>query len=161
VSKTNIYVLIATALLGVLLIVVQQFGRDPEITPVEVPTPQKARSTDDGDTLTARAVAASPGSANPIRLTSSADLEALLDARGLDGANLLAASADWFRQRGFNGPQPLLGVPAGETPEDYFASLDDATLRSLSDAGDAGATLLVLAGAGSARPGCWSTASPG
>lgn len=140
-SKTNVYVLIATALLGVLLIVVQQFGRDADTEPDEIPTPPTAEPADDRGAQTAQITAALPGSPAPIRLTSSADLEALLDARGRDGANLLAASADWFRQRGFNGPQPLLGVPAGDTPEDYFASLDEATLRSLSEAGDAGATL--------------------
>jgi len=141
VSKTNIYVLIATLLLGVLLIIVRQFGGGAEVIPLEVPTLQPADSEPDEASKDLPALEAAPGRPAPIRLSSSDDLEALLDARGLDGANLLAASADWFRERGFNGPQPLLGVPAGETPEDYFASLDDDTLRSLSDAGDAGATL--------------------
>ncbi len=140
-SKTNVHVLIATLLLGVLLIVVRQIGGDAEVEPLEVPTPQAAESQDADAAAEAPAAAAPAGRAAPVQLTSSADLQALLDARGLNGANLLDASAEWFRQRGFNGPQPLLGVAAGNTPEDYFASLDDETLRSLSEAGDAGATL--------------------
>ena len=140
-SKTNVYVLIATALLGVLLIVVQQIGGDADVVPLEVPTPEAAEAEKDSDSPGALPVEARPGRPAPVRLDSSDDLKALLDARGLNGASLLESSADWFRKRGFNGPQPLLGVTAGETPEDYFSRLDDDTLRGLSDAGDAGATL--------------------
>lgn len=140
-SKTNIYVLIATLLLGVLLVVVRQIGGEAEIIPIEVPTPETLESDAANTEQRLPASEATPARPAPIRLRSSADLVALLDARDLDGVNLLEASAEWFRKRGFNGPQPLLGVEAGDTPEDYFASLDDDTLRSLSDAGDAGATL--------------------
>ena len=140
-SKTNVYVLIATALLGVLLIVVQQIGGDADVTPLDVPTPEPTETEETGEDWAEPSVEALPGRPAPVRLNSSADLEALLDARGLNGAGLLEASADWFRKRGFNGPQPLLGVAAGDSPEDYFARLDDESLRGLSDAGDAGATL--------------------
>jgi hypothetical protein len=138
-SRTNISVLIATALLGALLVVVRQFAVEPEslALPTAASPAQKAQEP---TTVIAPPVAAQ-AIAGPARLNSSADLIALLDARGLDGARLLADSADWFQERAFNGPQALFGVTADNSREEYFSRLDQQSLTSLSEAGDAGATL--------------------
>lgn len=138
-SRTNISVLIATALLGALLLVVRQFAAEPETLalPAAVSPAEKMQET--------IAIIAPPEAAQavagPARLNSDTDLIVLLEERGLDGRRLLTDSADWFQQRAFNGTQVLFGVTADNSREEYFSRLDQQTLTSLSEAGDAGATL--------------------
>ena len=79
--KTNIYVLIATALLGVLLIVVQQIGGDADVTPLDVPTPEPTETEETGEDWAEPSVEALPrrhGAGSPEQ--HAPDLEALLDA---------------------------------------------------------------------------------
>ncbi len=138
-SRTNISVLIATALLGALLFVVRQFAVKPETLPL----PATVKTTQEAQQPTAVIVPQVENQvvSGPARLNSSTDLIALLEARGLDSRRLLADSADWYQQRAFNGPQALFEVTVDNSREEYFSRLDQQTLTSLSAAGDAGATL--------------------
>jgi hypothetical protein len=142
VSRTNLYVLIATALLGVLLVVVRQIGQHGPGP--DGPEPQAAvrmPATGQADGLQASA----PPAAGP-PLTRIADVRGLvdfLDGLGLDGAALVRETAGWYRDRGQLGPIELLGIDQATAPARYYDSLDDATLRALSASGDAGATQIL------------------
>lgn len=113
-SKTNLYTLIATALLGVLLYVVVQIAGQLASVPVAEPVDLPGITPEDQ------------------RLMGSEDLLELLHARGLDGELLMLESADWRRQRGFLGGVWWLGNPEPDTHH----LLDTQTLEKMGDDGD-------------------------
>ena len=144
VSRTNISVLLATVLLGLLLFIVRQIAVDAPISEVPVPLPE-TRVEANPDAAASSAETSQPqGAGEPLRRIADADdLIDLLEARGLDGDSRVAATAQWLQERGFNGPNPLYGVDLAASPDAYFASLGDDTLQFMSDGGDAGATLTL------------------
>ena len=124
-SRTNISVLLATALLGVLLWVVLSIARDAARAPAEpLPMPEAA---------------AEPDPSLP-RLSSAADFEAWLAARGYS-ASLIAGYREWLAGRGFRRYSVLLGT--GEAPGaaagSPYAGRDDAQLVTLAGQGDTAA----------------------
>jgi hypothetical protein len=119
VSKTNVYTLIATALLGVLLFVLLQFARKVPTTPITA----NIRVDPAGPTISGRS-----------------DLLAILESRGFDAQRMIAESADWRRARGFLQTDPLFGVPGQGMPARAYDNLEFATLESMSDRGDPAAT---------------------
>lgn len=123
-SKTNLYTLIATALLGVLLYVVLQFARKVPTTP---PTAETIHAPE-----------------HP-RLANHPDLHEFLAARGLDGHKLLVESAHWRQARGFLGGDRLLGVTEDSAPSRAYQSIDTLVLNSMSDNGDLAATQTLAA----------------
>ncbi len=130
-SRTNVQVLIATALLGVLLVVVLRLsGRLAERLPADsqlvVPVAGSAGSTK----------APGAGEDSPVSVTSYDEFVTTLDQMGRDGRQVLADSARWYQSRGFLGAAPLLGIGTDDAPLIYYESLDDATLSGLMDRGD-------------------------
>jgi hypothetical protein len=119
VSKTNVYTLIATALLGVLLFVLLQFARKVPTTPITA----NIRVDPAGPTISGRS-----------------DLLGILESRGFDAQRMIAESADWRRARGFLQTDPLFGVPGQGMPARAYDNLEFATLESMSDRGDPAAT---------------------
>lgn len=120
-SRTNVYVLIATGLLGVLLVVVYRLAGQADVPPVTVP-------------LRDAAPAPAPPSATAglPRVADATGLSDRLARRGLDAPRLLAAAASWYRQLGFTGALPLLGVTAEASRSAVYAAMDDAGLRALA-----------------------------
>ncbi len=144
-SKTNWYVLIATALLGVLLLFVRQIGSNsasptPQLTPsVGTQTPRK-----NPPTIEARAKPTVETQYSDLpRIGSRRDLRRLLIDRGLDADNLLDASAAWYRARGQIDQSPLFSSGQETSSGAYFDSLNEATLRAMSSQGDSRATLAL------------------
>lgn len=135
-SKTNVFTLIATILLGVLLYTISRFAANlPDAPPAE-----SIRET---------ATSASPGSAAiaepairaaglPI-VNSYSQLLSLLTSQGVDGRSAIADSARWFEDRGYLGINTLLGVTDENARNVSLQSLDDTTLQAMLEAGDAGA----------------------
>jgi len=122
VSKTNVYTLIATALLGVLLYVVLQFSRKVPTAPI---------TTD---------IMADPAG---LSIDGPADLLTILAARGIDAPQAIAESVDWRRARGFPGHDRMFGVADQNAPARTYESLDNPTLMSLSRGGDLAATQIL------------------
>ena len=120
-SRTNVYVLIATALLGVLLIIIVRTADD--IAP--------ALNSDSGSVLgkadTYRGVAT--------RLTYPR-LLMLLDASGVDGEAAVTVARHWLQDRGFLGANEPLGVGPDEAPVFYYESLDPQTLEAMAQNDD-------------------------
>jgi hypothetical protein len=124
VSKTNLYTLFATALLGVLLFVVLQFTRNIPTAPPTVD-----------------AVDESPGR----RLAGFPDLHEFLTEQGLDGMRLVAESARWRQARGFLGSDRLLNVSEDNAPSRSYQALDTAALENRSEGGEMAATQTLAA----------------
>jgi hypothetical protein len=122
VSKTNVYTLMATALLGVLLYVVLQFSRKVPTAPI---------TTD---------IMADPAG---LSIDGPADLLTILAARGIDAPQAIAESVDWRRARGFPGHDRMFGVADQNAPARTYESLDNPTLVSLSRGGDLVATQIL------------------
>jgi hypothetical protein len=74
------------------------------------------------------------------RIQSYDDLVTLLDQLGLNGLLVVEDAARWYAERGYLDENTLLGVTPEGSRSAYYATLDTATLRAMSDAGDAGAT---------------------
>ncbi len=74
------------------------------------------------------------------RIESHDDLVTLLDQLGLNGLLVVEDAARWYAERGYLDENTLLGVTPEGSRSAYYATLDTATLRAMSDAGDAGAT---------------------
>lgn len=143
-SRTNVSVLIATALLGVLLFVVRQIADDAPVSELAIPVPKTPIKVESESATVSTESAESQNGGQPLRrIANAGDLIELLEARGLDGDSRVAATAEWLQERGFNGPNPLYGVDLAASPDAYFASLDDDTLKVMSEGGDAGATLTL------------------
>jgi len=118
-SKTNVFTLIATALLGVLLYVILQLAHDLKNASVIEATQPIARNNG---------------------ISTSADLLGFLERKGIDSEQAIASSAGWFQDRGFPGNHGLLGITGQNGSTDQYADLDDAVLESLSAKGDMAAT---------------------
>ena len=127
-SRFNLGVLGATALLGVLLwvvlAVVAEFARGPQPPPPGEPPPLP------------------PGF---IRIADHAGLRQALAERGIALDAPLQGWRDWLAQRGFYGEQPLLGIDAGRARERFYDHLEPAALDELAAQADIGA-LQRLAG---------------
>jgi len=138
-SKNDRFTLIATALLGILLYAVMQFGNDLEQAATVEEALGLEGATVDSPVPAPPKSAPAPDPRLP-RITSHEELVAFLDARGLDGRLLTDEAANWYRARGFLGAYELFGVTADRAPGVYYETLDEPTLQAMSDAGDAGAT---------------------
>ncbi|MDJ0926326.1 MAG: hypothetical protein QNJ73_01650 [Gammaproteobacteria bacterium] len=148
-SRTNISVLIATALLGVLLVLVWQLA-DDLARPPPANAPPSADTTTDSfiESITVplpdRAepeTAATPAGIS--RIANYDEFVSLLFSRGVNGVQELGITARWYQSRGFLGADSLLGITADDAPLVYYESLDDATLDGLRQAGDVGATQVL------------------
>ncbi len=147
-ARFTLYILAATAGLAVLLYVVLQLipalpTVPPDRAPAGVAAPNPARVAPDRPAASASEPLAPP-SGLP-RIAGYADLAEFLDARGLDAGSLLRQSRDWYESRGFFGANPLYGVEFDDARERYYESLDADTLRSLTEAGEIGATQALAA----------------
>lgn len=137
VSKTNVFTLVATMLLGVLLYTIVRFSANLP----EPPTAESIRET------TALAAPAGTGPSQPgtmigdlPRIGSYSELLVFLTARGIDGQSAIADAARWLQARGFGGINPLLGVTEENAPGITLQSMDDATLQTMLESGDFGAS---------------------
>lgn len=136
-DRTNISILLATALLGVLLYVVRQIGNTglEAVTPPQLdpdPTVAAADST--------RVVATPQTTESALAIIDGEPaLAAFLDALGLNGSVIIDEARRWYEARGFIGANPLLGQDSGSALREYYASLDEATLEAMVNAGDVGA----------------------
>ena len=148
-SRTNISVLIATALLGVLLVLVSRLA-DDLANPTRVNGPTAADPTT--DSVIESITVPLPGRAEPEalaapagvgRITNYDDFVNLLFSKGVNGVQELGITARWYQSRGFLGADALLGITADDAPLVYYESLDDATLDGLRQAGDVGATQVL------------------
>lgn len=136
-SKTNVFTLIATILLGVLLYTIARFAANlPEAPPA--------------DSIRETATIATPANAglpqpttrtNGLpRVRTYSELLDFLTAQGIDGRSAIADSARWLQERGFSGINTLLGVTEENARGIALQSLDDATLHTMLEAGDSGAS---------------------
>ena len=135
-SRTNVQVLIATALLGVLLVLVLRLtGKLAEKLPEDerLVAPVAGPANRSGDA----------GEPVPESITSYDEFLTVLDAMGLDGEQLLAETARWYQARGFLGAAPLLGIGSDTAPLVYYESLDDTTLSGLASTGDMAAAQVL------------------
>lgn len=123
-SKTNVYTLVATALLGVLLYVVLQFAR-------KVPT----------EPITTSVMAELAG----LPVGGRSDLLAILAGRGIDAQRAIAESIDWRQARGFLDSDRVFGVAGDDAPGRIYETLEFATLESMSEGGDLAATQTLAA----------------
>ena len=120
-SRTNVYILIATALLGVLLIIIVRIVD-------ELPSTQIA---DAGIGATTR--------------LDYPRLLMLLDASGVDGEAAVTVARRWLQERGFLGANEPLGIGAADAPVFYYESLDSQTLESMAQNDDMGALQTLAA----------------
>jgi hypothetical protein len=134
VSRTNISILLATALLGILLWIVLSIVHDlanaPD-TPLPMPTKPEV-------------VAFDP--ALP-RIFSPEQLEQWLTQQGYSAplsGQLVDTYRDWLILHGFHSGTPLLDFSAQPRAEDLYANYDGATLLILAGQGDI-AALHILA----------------
>jgi hypothetical protein len=145
VTKNNVSILVATALLGVLLYVILTiFGDIDVIKPVKT-LPQSPVETDadavvSTDPETSAKPAESASQSDIPGIATYDDLLRLLNDRGLEGEQLIATTAKWFQARGFLGPDALLGITDAAAPMSYYETLDELTLKGMSSAGDMGAS---------------------
>lgn len=137
-DRTNFSILLATALLGVLLYIVRQIGNTglDYVTPPPLEPDRQAAAAD-----STRVVAAPQTTESALPIVDGAPaLAALLDSLGLDGDLVVEEARQWYQQRGFIAGNPLLGADPDSELRSYYASLDGATLESLSAGGEVGAT---------------------
>lgn len=139
-SKTNVYTLIATALLGVLLFVINRFTERLPTTVIEVPDTASLQTERAAVPGYAEAGVADDGVP---RVNVPADLIKLLDDIGVGGDRVVADALAWRQERGFLGPVTELGLTASDAPRARYESLDDAQLELLSAQGEVGATQTI------------------
>ncbi len=136
-DKATRSTLITTLLLGVLLYAFVRLVEDLQ-------EPPAAADLADGATEQVEPAPMSPAARPPDialpRVDSHAALVAFLDARGLNGRLLVDQAANWYAERGFLGVRELFGITPDNAPATYYDSFDAATLKAMSDGGDAGAT---------------------
>ncbi|MGI9329397.1 MAG: hypothetical protein ACR2QB_01665 [Gammaproteobacteria bacterium] len=136
-SRTNISILLATGLLGVLLFVVRQIVVDQPVEPIKVPVASRSPEQAAPEAVLLRVDES--GEALPV-IDSPAALRALLIEQGMAPDIALADTRDWFAARGYLASGPLRHLVGDTRAADYYASLDDDTLRSLSEGGEVLAT---------------------
>ena len=76
-------------------------------------------------------------------VSTYSELLAFLSSQGIGGRSAIADSARWFQERGFLGINSLLGVTEENTRASALQSLDDGTLRTMLERGDAGASQIL------------------
>jgi len=139
-DKTTRFTLIATALLGILLYAIWRFEDDL----LESAETMEAEQVLSEIQSPVESVVNAPPTQAPEpglpRIGSDAELVALLDERGLNGRLLVDLTAGWYAERGFLGIRELFGITLDNAPDTYYDTFDEATLRAMSDGGDAGAT---------------------
>jgi hypothetical protein len=124
VSKTNVYTLIATALLGMLLYVVVQFTR-------RVPT----------EPVSANIVIQPVG----LRIGGHSDLVAFLESRGIDPQRAIADSIEWRKTHGFFSHDRVFIGADDDFPTSAYDSLERSELESMSAGGNLAATQALAA----------------
>lgn len=141
-DKATRSTLVMTALLGVVLYAVLRLVANLQ----EPPPPAEVAADISGDPM-ALPARQEPAAANaPLtdpglpRINSDEALVAFLDARGLNGRLLVDRASSWYAERGFLGVRKLFGVTPDNAPAAYYDTFDEATLKAMSDGGDAGAT---------------------
>jgi hypothetical protein len=131
-SRTNISILLATALLGVLMWVVISMVRDLARAPAAPLAPPVAAADNQ------------PDPALP-KLRSRSDVLAWLAQQSYqsesEGMELIENYRDWLRARGYSASTQLLG--AASLQEEELAAQDDALLLLLAGQGDINATQLL------------------
>lgn len=144
-TRTNIYVLIACAFLGILLYVilgiVDQAQSPPAPAPTGAPAPAEIEVAPGAHELTTAAAATT----NLPKLRTHADLLAILSAAKVNPNSVLPPSRRWLQERGFLGSHELLGVGTAEAPVFFYQSLDGPTLEAMSQKGDLGALQALAA----------------
>jgi hypothetical protein len=138
VDRTNVSILLACVLLGILLYIVRQIGNEglQSVTPAD-----RSRTPPVASAESTRVVATPVTTRSELPVVDGPTaLRALLDTIGIDADAAIAAARQWYEDRGFIGANPLLGNAAQSESRDYYASLDDATLAAMSRDNDAGAT---------------------
>jgi hypothetical protein len=119
ISRTNISVLIATVLLGVLLWTVMEIVREFSRIPPDQPAAPEAFGADP----------------ELPRVTNRAELESLLNDRTTRGADRIVGYTDWLVARGYPVDTELWFGADPLVPSDY-AEADDKDLLVLAAAGD-------------------------
>lgn len=140
-SKTNVFTLVATILLGVLLYTISRFTDSLPQPPPAV----SIREAADQKPPSVQPTGALANSSNYPRLSTNEELLAFLHERGIDGQNAIEISAAWFQARGFSGVNAMLGVTADSAPENFYQSMDDESLRKLAAADNSGASQALAA----------------
>ena len=136
-SKTNVFTLIATILLGVLLYTIVRFSENlPEAPPADSIRETTPLATPENASLPQPATRTS----GLPRVSTYSELLDFLTAQGIDGRSAIADSARWLQERGFSGINTLLGVTEENARSIALQSLDDATLHTMLEAGDSGAS---------------------
>jgi len=131
-SKTNLLILAATGLLGVLLYVVLDIVGQVPLAPGPAHGPKQAASG-------AAAVGPSHTTTGEGDSGESASFARLLAGHGVDAAVTIRRYSAWLQQRGFLGTEAQLGIRYEQAPARYYESLDDAALKSRATAGSMGA----------------------
>jgi len=130
VSRTNISILIATALLGILLWIVLSIVHDLANAPdTPLPRPTEPEVIEIDPTLP--------------RIFSQAQLEKWLTQQGYP-VELIATYRDWLILHGFHSGTPLVDFSGQPQAEDLYVDNDGATLLILAGQGDK-AALHILA----------------
>ena len=157
-SRTNLSILLATGLLGVLLWMVDSIvakytlmddGRGMAPVKDSPGTPKTKPDTQTLAVIETVAAPLKPAQPNPAiggpRMQSVADLATFLNGLGLDASTAIRKSQTWFDQRGFLGPAELYGRKAESSPARRYKDYDDATLLALAGPGDLGALQALAA----------------
>lgn len=133
-SRANVLILIATALLGVLLWLVDGIVRE-----AVSPSPPVAKLPDTAAETAAKTFADGQEAGTP-HLVTRDDLAMTLAELGVDPDAALASYLRWRDRRGFHDPEPPFASARESVARDQrHAVLDDATLLSLAGNGDLGA----------------------
>jgi len=137
------FTLTSTVMLGILLYAVLRFAdglmQDARIADEAA---QRQEVTVRTKTATTNSAIDSPEPVDPYvpRIESFDDLVTFLDKLGLNGIVAVEDAARWYAERGYLDANALLGVTPEGSRSAYYATLDEPTLRAMSDASDAGAT---------------------
>lgn len=128
-SKTHVYTLIATALLGILLFLVVRIAGDMEarITADAEPIPVFIHET------------------GLPRIKGPAELNPFIESHDIDADIAIAASAEWRSAHGFLDRYELFGITEQAAPARAYDDLDDDELAARSAQGDLGATQALAA----------------
>lgn len=131
-SKTNLSILLATTLLGVLLWLINGIVREAAVPVAENPV-----------ATAVFAVSPAPADDGLPRIVSFEDLRQHLDQLGLDSMLMIQVSLAWLDSHGFIGPDELYGRDMKSSPRQAFELYDDASLLALAGGGDIGAMQLL------------------
>ena len=139
-SKTNAFTLIATILLGILLYTILRFAANLPDTP---PAESIRETTTTAPTVDNKTPTQQSGKSGLPVVSNHAELIDFLNSLGIDGRRATVEAARWFQERGFLGINTLLGISEENSRDFALQSLDDTTLQSMLDKGDAGASQIL------------------